>query len=513
MNTQEEIIETNTIPFKDIVTSERLVKALEVAGFKTSTPVQGLTIPPALEQKDLVVEASTGSGKTLAFGIPLLVSLETSQQKEPYALIVSPTRELATQIHGVLSPLMEEDSVALLIGGMPYRKQQRALSNGSRVVVGTPGRILDFIDRRDLDLRQLKYFVLDEADEMFSMGFMEDVESILKNIPKEAQGLFVSATVSPRVRMLSGRFLNKPLDIVASKHDEKPPEIEHVYYNVAGDSVADKPNVLCDLLESIRPASAIIFCNTRSDTELVEAFMRRRGFDARRLNSDLRQSQRNKVMDRIRSGELRYLIATDIAARGIDIEQIELVVNYAIPEQTESYVHRTGRTGRAGRKGKAISLVGPHDFLTFQSLKSLPFELKKESLPAEEDLAVSRLENLHQHLKKLKHKVRPRDKALATRILREFGDLDAPAEELEEFVALMALYTVEHLVTQDSLSLEEELAQDGGDRDGSDNRRSQNSNNRNRRSNNRGRGNNRGGNNRRQSNSSNKNRNRRSNNR
>lgn len=454
--------ETNVLPFKDLLKSKRLVQALEGQGFSLSTPVQGLTLPGALEGKDLVVEASTGSGKTLAFGLPLLSFLEAAEHKQklPFGLIVTPTRELATQIYGVFNSLNDDEGPALLIGGMPYRKQQRILQENGNIVVGTPGRILDFIYRGDLDLSALKYFVLDEADEMFSMGFTEDVEQILKSIPEVAQGLFVSATVSARVKMLAAKYLKSPQEIVASRHDEKPPEIEHLFCQISGDSVADKPNALCDLVENLRPTSAIVFCNTRSDTELVEAFMRRRGFDARRLNSDLNQSQRNRVMDRIRNGELRYLIATDIAARGIDIAQIELVVNFSIPEQTESYVHRTGRTGRAGRKGRAISLVGPHDFVTFKSLKSLPFELTEMKIPSQEELAVNRLENLHQTLKKGKHKLRQRDTVLARAILKEFGDMEDPAPELEEFVALLSLFTVEHLVNQEAISLEDELSRE-----------------------------------------------------
>ena len=277
--------------------------------------------------------------------------------------------------------------------------------------MGTPGRILDFLKRDQLNLSDLKVFTLDEADEMFSIGFIEDVKAIMEYISSKAQGLFVSATVSSRVLGLAEQYLENPAHIAASNHDEKPPEIEHLYCEV-GEQLLDKPIALCDLLDSIGAESAIIFCNTKSETELIEEFMRRRGFDARRINSDLNQTQRNKVMDRIRKGNLKYLVATDIAARGIDIAELELVVNYSAHTQVESYVHRTGRTGRAGKKGTALTLVGPQDFLAFNAIKGLDLELKKVDVPSDVEVARAQLTHLKKNLRDTAIKLTPRDLSL-----------------------------------------------------------------------------------------------------
>lgn len=380
--------EEKKVKFNTIVKEPSILKALESLGFTDATKVQSLSIPPALEDKDLVVEAKTGSGKTLAFGIPMLSQLtkelKDNKVNKPFGIVVTPTRELAVQIGVVFKDIMPDLDPVVMIGGIPYKKQINKLGKDPRVIVGTPGRILDSIEQKHLDLRNLKMFVLDEADEMFSVGFSKDVELILSKIPKKAQGLFVSATMTPRVLALADKFLQDPEHIETSTHDEKPPEIQHLYCEVGG-GVIDKPNALCDLLEEMKPESAIIFCNTKSETELVEEFMKRRGMDASKINSDLSQVQRNNIMARIRAKELKYLIATDIAARGIDIAQIELVINFSINQQIESYVHRTGRTGRAGRKGTALSLVGPHDFLGFFGVKKLGIPLEEIPLPEKKE--------------------------------------------------------------------------------------------------------------------------------
>jgi ATP-dependent RNA helicase DeaD len=236
--------------------------------------------------------------------------------------------------------------------------------------------LLDLLNQREIFLRKCSQFVLDEADEMLSMGFLEDVQSILKRLPSKRQGMFFSATLSPRVGMLAQSFLHQPEIIEIEKSVKNTPDIKHLFCRVSG-GVADKAKSLCNLLEQENASSAIIFCNTKSDTELVEVFMKRRGFNAQRINSDLSQKERVKVLDGLRSGSLRYLIATDVAARGIDISHLELVVNYSIHNDSEAYVHRTGRTGRAGRSGVAISLVAPQDngaFYGLQRTLGLPFE-------------------------------------------------------------------------------------------------------------------------------------------
>ncbi|RMG42844.1 MAG: DEAD/DEAH box helicase [Candidatus Dadabacteria bacterium] len=460
-NTEAEVF------FYELVKDSRLLKALEAAGFKTATAVQALAVPAALNGSDLVVEAKTGSGKTLAFVIPMLEALYKSKaankKGQTFSLVIAPTRELAQQIAEVIDRLDSSVAPVLVIGGASYARQRSALKRDSRIVIGTPGRILDMLGNGDLVLDHVRFFVLDEADEMFSMGFIKDVQDILSDIPKEAQGMFVSATISGRVLSLAGRYLNDYKHIRASEIDQAPPDIEHLYCNVGGE-VSDKPRALCDIVEYLNPESVIIFCNTKSETELVEKFLRRRGFDARRINSDLTQSERTRVMTKIRERELRILVATDIAARGIDIEQIEMVINFSVHEQAEIYVHRTGRTGRAGRSGRAITLVSPHDFMAFRNLKSLDIELKEFELPSEDELAVARLKHLRESLS---GEVREKDLALASRALKHIGGIDNPEPELTEFLGRLLHFTTEHLVNVEAQSLEEELrAESSGSKQG-----------------------------------------------
>ena len=299
--------------------------------------------------------------------------------------------------------------------------------------------------------------MLDEADEMLSMGFLQDVRAILSRLPDQRQGLFVSATITPRVDMLVHSFLSQPEHIEVSSPEEEHPDIEHFYCEVGSDLMA-KPLALCDLIETQRPRSTIIFCNTKSDTTLVEALLRRRGFDARRINSDLSQSQRSRIMKKIRADELKILVATDIAARGLDIEQIELVVNYAIHDQSETYVHRTGRTGRAGRSGRAVSLVGARDFGAFHHLqKMIDVEIKKLPLPTDEEVADARLAHLYEILREEKIEVKDRDLIVSKKLLKEMGEIENAPEELENILAKLSLATVEHFVQQEAKSLEEEL--------------------------------------------------------
>lgn len=456
------------VPFSSLLDNPQLLEALDKLGFEFATPVQELSIPPTLEGKDLVVQAKTGSGKTFAFGLPMMSKLMAAQKERnidyTFGLVIVPTRELAVQISDVLSDLCPDINATLLIGGMPYPKQKRQLEEHPAIVIGTPGRVLDFIDQKFLKLGKCEMFVLDEADEMFSVGFIKDVENILSEIPTPAQGLFVSATISPRVVSLARDFLKDSEQIKAGTEDEEMPPVEHSFYDVGG-GVTDKPKALGDLLEWLLPPSAIIFCNTKAETELVEVTLRRRGIDARRLNSDLNQSQRNRIMRKIRDGQLRYLVATDIAARGIDIEALALVINYSISDQTEMYVHRTGRAGRGKNEGKAINLISPHDFMAFRAVKSeIKVDIEKRELPSEEELCVARLNNLAANLKEQEPLTRPRDHVLSKRILQEFGKIEEPTAELEDFVARLSRFAVEHFVKLEAVSLEEELRGESGPR-------------------------------------------------
>ena len=355
--------------FAPLLHDQGLLDALERSGITIPTPVQTESIPEAVDGHDLIIQAETGSGKTLAFVLPILQSLRKLKPAgKPAGLIIVPTRELALQVTAAILDMASDVGAVSIIGGASIGSQRSALRAGPGIVVGTPGRILDLLDQRILSLRHCRYFVLDEADEMLSLGFLQDVRAILSRLPRKRQGLFVSATISPRVEMLAEEFLKDAKVISTHAANRTPSEIEHLYTKVEG-GVAGKARRLTNVLENEGLPSVIVFCNTKSDTELVEVFLRRRGFNAGRLNSDLSQKERESVLKQLRSGELGVLIATDIAARGIDINDLDLVVNYSLHEQPEMYVHRSGRTGRAGRAGKAISLIGPEDYLAFANVK------------------------------------------------------------------------------------------------------------------------------------------------
>jgi ATP-dependent RNA helicase DeaD len=343
-------------------------------GFQSLTAVQEVALPLVLNGHSLIIQARTGSGKTLTYALPALAHLQTVLTYDRIqTLIVTPTRELAIQVQNVLKSLDADVAPVLLIGGTALRQAERSLKTDQRIVVGTPGRILDMMRRRALSLEGCRFFALDEADEMLSMGFIEEVEGILSELPRGIQGVFTSATVTGRVSVLAKKYLLRHQTVVVdtpTEDDEKGGEITHYALKVSGDLLA-KPQATVKILEHFSPRSAIIFCNTKSDTEFVEAILKKRGVSARRINSDLSQSQRSKVMKDLRDGTFTVLIATDLAARGIDIDQIDLVINYSLHEQQEAYVHRTGRTGRAGRSGAAVSLIGPRDISTHHFLKKV----------------------------------------------------------------------------------------------------------------------------------------------
>lgn len=363
--------------FDTLVPDTEILEQLRQSGIVNPTPVQAAAIPTVMNGRDVIVQAQTGSGKTLAFMLPILMKLkEVPQSAGTLALVITPTRELALQICTVIKAVCPSFTPPCIIGGDSMEKQRRALKADRRIVVGTPGRILDLISQRELILRKCRHFVLDEADEMLSMGFIEDVQEILSRLPTERHGMFFSATLPGRITLLAQSFLREPVSICIETSAENRPDIKHRFYRCSG-GVADKARSLCTLLETENPRSAIIFCNTKSDTELVEVFLRRRGFNAQRINSDLSQKERTAVLNGLRDGTVRYLIATDVAARGIDISDLEMVVNYSIHSDSEVYVHRTGRTGRAGRSGIAVSVIAPQDngaFYGLQRTLSIPFE-------------------------------------------------------------------------------------------------------------------------------------------
>ena len=336
--------------------SESLCKAVREMGFDAPSPIQEQSIPPALEGKDLIGQAQTGTGKTAAFGLPILQRIEPSK-RFPQAIILCPTRELAIQVSDELhryAKYLYGVRILPVYGGQDISRQIRGLREGAQIIVGTPGRVMDHMRRKTVDLDNVRFAVLDEADEMLNMGFLEDMETILSGLPEERQTVMFSATMPPEIRRIAENFLQEPMMLRMAKKELTVPEITQYYYDVRP---TKKTEVLCRLLDLYEPKLSVVFCNTkRRVDELVEE-LQGRGFFAEGLHGDLSQAQRDRVMKSFRSGRTEILVATDVVARGIDVDDVEAVFNYDIPQDDEYYVHRIGRTGRAGRSGTAYSLV------------------------------------------------------------------------------------------------------------------------------------------------------------
>ena len=392
--------------FEEMGLSEDVASSLRDMGFSEPMPVQQRVYRPAIAGRDLIVQSRTGSGKTAAFGIPFVQSILDPKADVrngfPQVLALGPTRELALQVSNEIGRIAAKRqlSITAIYGGAPMGRQVDALKAGAHLVSGTPGRVLDHIRRGTLNLSKVKALVLDEADEMLSMGFLEDITEILKRCPPERQTLLFSATIPDEVLRLQHRYLRSPLNIHLSGEGISAAEIVHAYYMVTG---MGRMRDLLRVIEIERPESAIIFCNTREETSAVAEFLRNNGHDAEPISSDLNQTERERVMKRMKAKDLKFLCATDVAARGIDISDLPFVINYTFPESAEVYVHRTGRTGRAGKRGIAVSLISPRELGNFYYLK-LTYKIRPEerALPTEAEVQTLRegqfMDRLHKDL-------------------------------------------------------------------------------------------------------------------
>lgn len=389
------------VSFAELGLRPEVLKALADMGFSEAMDVQAKTIPVIRGGRDILVQSRTGSGKTAAFAIPFADWIADPKVLFPQALVLLPTRELALQVAAETARVCATTpiSVVPVYGGSPMGKQIEQLRAGAQVVCGTPGRTLDHIRRGTLQLDKIKCVVLDECDEMLSMGFQEDIEAILSETPPERQTLLFSATVPEGIQRLSRRFMRSPEMLKLSADFVGVHEIRHTYYSIPG---GQREAELLRILAFEDPARAVIFCNTRDETGRVAEHLRRHGLNAEPISSDLSQSEREAVMIRMRAGGIRFLVATDVAARGIDIENLPCVINYTFPESPEIYIHRTGRTGRAGKSGHAISLIGPTEVGSFYYLKLL-YKIKPEerSLPSEAEVRSHREGERLAHLRSL----------------------------------------------------------------------------------------------------------------
>ncbi|HEY9766613.1 MAG TPA: DEAD/DEAH box helicase, partial [Chroococcales cyanobacterium] len=350
---------TDSPSFETFGLPGELLDALKRMGFKVPTPIQSLVIPEVKKGKDLIVQAQTGSGKTLAFGLPLLM-MEPVDQKAPTTLIVTPTRELGKQICVELKKAVGklERTIALATGGEGLEKQIEQLKKGAHLVVGTPGRLVELLQRGAINLKHIKILVLDEADEILAKGFEEELNQVIQRLPKKHQTMLFSATMPSAVQRLADAILVKPQRLKVFAAPETPPEIDHFFLEVTEET---RLSALIDLLESERPFLTLLFCRTRVETEALSNELGTRGYQNEYLSGELSQSKRSRILDRFRTGDLPILVATDLAARGIDVSGITHVINYTVPTTPETYIHRTGRTGRAGRDGIALTLAAPSE--------------------------------------------------------------------------------------------------------------------------------------------------------
>ena len=407
--------------------SDAAREGIAALGYEIATPVQATVFEAAMRGRDLMVQSKTGTGKTTAFGLPLIEKIDVEREGiDPQALVLCPTRELAMQVSEEIAELGDPKGVRVLpvYGGTAMNPQLKALKAGCDVVVGTPGRVLDHVRRRTLRLVHARIAVLDEADEMLSMGFWEDVTAILEQLPEKRQTFLFSATLPDQIRKTALTQMDNPVQIDISRDELTVEGITNICYET--DERLPKPRNLLYVLEVEHPESAVIFCNTRDDASIIAAFLRRQGLHALALSGELAQKDRERVMRRMKNGELQYLVATDIAARGIDISDLGHVVNYSLPAFTEVYLHRVGRTGRAGKKGIAISLISGRDEMTYTELeRNFGVEFIKKELPEFEEINRMQAERVGGELLKA-----ARDTEITSflRLAEHLKDIDAGTE-------------------------------------------------------------------------------------
>ncbi|MBA2898929.1 superfamily II DNA/RNA helicase [Clostridium beijerinckii] len=365
--------------FKQLGLSDDLIKILNKSGIADPTPIQKQSIPKIRDGKDVIAEAATGTGKTLAFLLPLLENIN-SKSNEIQALILTPTRELAIQITNEANKLKEFNDVNILpvYGGKDIASQLKKLNNNIHLIIATPGRLLDHLERKTIDLSKLKTFILDEADQMLLMGFKNEVESIISKMPRKKQLLCFSATIDSSVKKLAYRYMKDPIEVFIKQDDIALDAIEQ---DIVETTDRKKRDALCKVLDEDNPFMAIIFCRTKRRVDELEAVLHTRKYNCEKLHSDIPQNKRERIMKSFRNAEIQYLIATDVAARGLDINGITHIYNYDIPESVESYIHRIGRTGRAGESGYTCMFIDPKNIKDVNEIEdAIGFKIRRRNV-------------------------------------------------------------------------------------------------------------------------------------
>ncbi len=406
------------IRFDEMDIMPQILRGIEEMGFEEATPIQAKAIPVVMSGQDVIGQAQTGTGKTAAFGIPMLQKVD-SQNKKTQVIVLCPTRELAIQVADEirnLSKYMHGIKVLPVYGGQDIGKQIRSLKGGAQIIIGTPGRVMDHLRRKTIRCDFVHTIVLDEADEMLNMGFREDIETVLEYLPEERQTVLFSATMPKPILEITKRYQKDAVNIKVVKKELTVPSIEQYYFDVKR---KDKVEVLSRLLDVYDPKLSLVFCNTKRMVDEVTSALQGRGYFAEGLHGDMKQSQRDRVMNGFRNGKTEILVATDVAARGIDVDDVEAVFNYDLPQDDEYYVHRIGRTGRAGKCGQAFTFVKGKEVYKLKDIQRYcKTKILARPIPSMDDVAQMKLEKILQNI---------------STIIEE-EDLSKPIDMVEQFV-------------------------------------------------------------------------------
>ncbi|MFW5730422.1 MAG: DEAD/DEAH box helicase [Desulfonatronovibrionaceae bacterium] len=443
----------DTRKFESLNLSKETLRGIKEMGFEETSPIQARAIPSILQGQDLIGQAQTGTGKTAAFGIPLLEKIDPLLNAAQ-AIVLCPTRELAIQVAEELSSLGKFHqglSVLPIYGGQPIERQIKALRRGIQIIIGTPGRVMDHLRRKTMDLSMVNTVVLDEADEMLDMGFRDDMELILSAVPRTRQTIFFSATIPPAISKRSEKYLQEPEIVKISHKVLTVPEIEQIYIEV---SAGKRLEVLTRILDYYNPGSSIVFSNTKKGVDNIVRHLQTRGYLSEGLHGDMNQNQRDRVMSSFRSGKTEILVATDVAARGLDVEDIQAVVNFDVPSDVEYYVHRIGRTGRAGRSGKAFTFVTPREMFRLRHIQKYTHsKIQRGRIPTQGDVEQARKDKFFNLIQET---VSTGGLEKYLDMVEEFMDSSQEASSLELSAALLKMLMGPALEEQSNLDIASE---------------------------------------------------------
>ena len=448
-----------TVRFDELNLSPQILRGIKEMGFEEATPIQGKAIPVVMEGRDVIGQAQTGTGKTAAFGIPLLMKVDP-HNKKTQAIVLCPTRELAIQVADeirALAKYMHGVKILPVYGGQDIGKQIRSLKGGAQIIIGTPGRVMDHLRRRTIKCEYVDTIVLDEADEMLNMGFREDIETVLEYLPEERQVILFSATMPKPILDITKKYQKDAETIKVVKKELTVPSIEQYYYDVKR---KDKVEVLSRLLDVYAPKLSLVFCNTKRMVDELVTALQGRGYFAEGLHGDMKQSQRDRVMNNFRKGKTDILVATDVAARGIDVDDVEAVFNFDIPQDDEYYVHRIGRTGRAGRTGRSFTFVKGKEVYKLKDIQRYcKTKILAQKIPTIEDVAQVKLEKIMERIGTV---IEEEDLTpMLNMIENQVNESDYTAMDIAAAFLKLAMGGAEENASQDDFDLENTGAEEG----------------------------------------------------